>query len=88
VEVQKSDACKRRRTVCGIRLLRHSYRQKYILFKYSEGNWKTCAGKIKELVAKEFPNRFSAYSNAEEEYNKFLKSENALLAILTIVSLV
>jgi cell division protein FtsX len=59
-----------------------------VLFKYDEGNWKTCIEKIKKIVEKEFPNRYFEYHNAEEEYNKYLKSENALLAILTAVSLV
>jgi ABC-type antimicrobial peptide transport system permease subunit len=60
----------------------------YIMFKYNEGNWKACVGKIRKIVEKEFPNRYSTYYNAEEAYNSYLKSENALLAILTVVSLV
>jgi hypothetical protein len=63
-------------------------KRSYILFRYSEGSWKTCMEKIRKIVEKEFPNRFSEYHNAEEEYDKYLKSENALLAILTVVSLV
>jgi ABC-type antimicrobial peptide transport system permease subunit len=59
----------------------------YILFKY-EGDWKTCIKKIKEIVEKEFPNRYYFFFSMEEEYDKYLKSENALLAILTVVSLV
>jgi ABC-type antimicrobial peptide transport system permease subunit len=57
-----------------------------ILFKYEEGSWKTCIDKIKKIVEEEFPDRFFEYNNAEEEYDKYLKSENTLLAILTIVS--
>ncbi|MDR1170356.1 MAG: ABC transporter permease [Prevotellaceae bacterium] len=59
-----------------------------IMFKYDEGNWKTCVEKIRKIVEKEFPNKYSEYYNAEEEYSKYLKSENALLAILTVVSIV
>jgi ABC-type antimicrobial peptide transport system permease subunit len=64
-----------------------------ILFKYDEGSWKTCMEKIKKIVEKEFPDRlyeyrFFEYYSMEEEYDKYLKSENALLAILTAVSLV
>jgi ABC-type antimicrobial peptide transport system permease subunit len=44
--------------------------------------------KIKGIIEKEFPNRFYTYHNTEEEYNGYLKSENALLAILTAVSIV
>jgi ABC-type antimicrobial peptide transport system permease subunit len=58
------------------------------MFKYNEGSWKTCLKKINKIVEDEFPNKFYVYYNAEEEYNKYLKSENALLAILTVVSLV
>jgi ABC-type antimicrobial peptide transport system permease subunit len=60
----------------------------YILFKYGEGSWKTCVEKIRRIVEKEFPDSLSEYYSEEEEYNKFLKSENALLAIFTVVSLV
>jgi heme/copper-type cytochrome/quinol oxidase subunit 2 len=63
----------------------------YILFKYDEGSWKTCMQKINKIVEKEFPDitvNHLHYNNMEENYNKYLKSENALLAILTVVSLV
>jgi ABC-type antimicrobial peptide transport system permease subunit len=59
-----------------------------ILFKYAEGSRKTCIAKIRKIVEKEFPNIHYSFSSMEEEYNKYLKSENTLLAILTIVSLV
>jgi heme/copper-type cytochrome/quinol oxidase subunit 2 len=59
-----------------------------ILFKYNEGSWKTCMEKITKILEKEFSNIHHFYNNIEEEYSKYLKSENTLLAILTIVSLV
>jgi hypothetical protein len=59
-----------------------------ILFKYNEGAWQTCRKKIEEIFAKEYPNNYYTIRNAEEEYDKFLKSENTLLRILTVVSLV
>jgi hypothetical protein len=58
-----------------------------ILFKY-EGDWKTCIDKINKIVEEEFPNKYYEYHNTEEVYDKFLKSENTLLVILTIISLV
>jgi ABC-type antimicrobial peptide transport system permease subunit len=59
-----------------------------VMFKYNEGAWQTCRNKIEEIVNKEFPNtRYEIYSS-EEEYDKFLKSENTLLQILTLLSLV
>jgi ABC-type antimicrobial peptide transport system permease subunit len=68
--------------------LPNQYTAPYILFKYNGGSWKTCVEKIRKIVEKEFPNKYYESCNAEEEYNKYLKSENALLAILTAVSLV
>jgi ABC-type lipoprotein release transport system permease subunit len=63
-------------------------RDNAILFKFNDGAWKTCRKKIEEIIIKEYPNQDYKISNTEEEYDKFLKSENALLRILTLVSLV
>jgi hypothetical protein len=60
----------------------------WILFKYEEGSRKACMKKINRIIEKEFPGIFFGYSWMEEEYDKYLKSENTLLAILTVVSLV
>jgi ABC-type antimicrobial peptide transport system permease subunit len=59
-----------------------------ILFKYSEGTWNSCRKKIEDILTKEYSNILSIIYNSEEEYDKFLKSENAMLAILTVVSLI
>ena len=58
-----------------------------ILFKYVEGSWKTCKKKIEEIVSK-YPNENYKLSNTEEEYDKFLRSENMLLKILTLISII
>jgi hypothetical protein len=58
-----------------------------VLFKYS-GKWKTCFEKIKAIVDRDFPNSLPEFYNTEEEYNRFLKSENMLLKILTLISFV
>jgi ABC-type antimicrobial peptide transport system permease subunit len=63
-------------------------KQPYILFKYDERHWKICIKKITQIIEKEFPNRSYSFSSMEEEYDKYLKSENILLAILTVVSLI
>jgi heme/copper-type cytochrome/quinol oxidase subunit 2 len=63
-------------------------RYPYILFKYPEGTWKICRDKINKILATEIPNNIFIIENTEDEYDKFLKSENTLLAILTVVSLV
>jgi ABC-type multidrug transport system fused ATPase/permease subunit len=59
----------------------HGY--KSILFKYQEGKWDACKSKIKPLLA-----NGQRLHNAEEAYNDFLQSENALLKVLSFVSLV
>jgi hypothetical protein len=61
-----------------------------VLFKYSEGTWKTCREKIEKIIADKYPDILDMYTicNEEKEYDKFLKSENALLKILTLISLV
>jgi len=56
-----------------------------VLFKYREGTWNSCMEKI-ELFKNEFTT--TSFVNAEEEYNKYLKSENALLRLLSFVSVI
>jgi len=59
-----------------------------IMFKYHEGMWESCREKIIRLVEDEYPNisRYLELYNTEEEYDKFLKSENALMKLLSVVS--
>jgi ABC-type antimicrobial peptide transport system permease subunit len=70
--------------------IRSDKQKSIILFKY-EGTWETCKDKIKNLVKEKYPEirpfQINIY-NAEEEYDKYLKSENTLLKLLTFVSLV
>jgi hypothetical protein len=54
-----------------------------IVFKYQEGKWDTCKSKIEPLIT-----NVARLYNAEEAYNEFLHSENALLRLLSFVSLV
>ena len=59
------------------------------LFKYHEGMWKSCKEKIEQLIKTEYADLSYTYLyNLEEEYSKFLKSENALLKLLTFVSVI
>jgi hypothetical protein len=60
----------------------------YILLKYNEGTWKTCRDKIQKIITEELPNIAPQFYNSKEEYNKFLKAENALFSILTVVAAV
>ena len=60
-----------------------------VLFKYREGMWKQCKEKIDHLIKTEYADlRNTQLFNSEEEYNSFLKSENSLLKLLSVVSTV
>ncbi|MDR2682660.1 MAG: ABC transporter permease [Dysgonamonadaceae bacterium] len=60
-----------------------------LLFKYSEREWKECKEKIDQWMKKEHPDMlYYAVANAEDTYNVFLKSEDALLKLLSFVSAV
>ncbi|MDR0724545.1 MAG: ABC transporter permease [Prevotellaceae bacterium] len=60
----------------------------YILFKCNENAWKICRDKIEAIVEAEYPNSILDITSAEEEYDKFLKSENILLQILVLISII
>ena len=54
-----------------------------VLFKYHEGMWESCREKIRQMYDR---NTIEVIYNAEEEYEKYFKSENALIKLLTVVS--
>jgi len=58
-----------------------------VLFKYGEGMWKSCKEKIDNLLIRENIDisRVTIHY-AEEEYDKYLKSEDALIKLLSVVS--
>jgi ABC-type antimicrobial peptide transport system permease subunit len=59
-----------------------------VLFKYQEGKWESCKSKMEELIKEEYSNYQVTLSNMEEEYDKYYQSENALLKLLNLLSLV
>ena len=59
-----------------------------ILIKFKEGTWNACKEKVEAIIKETYPNARMELTHTEEEYNKFLTSENALLRMLTILSLV
>ena len=69
-------------------------KQKYVwhrtslLFKYQEGTWNECRKAIEEIYEKECPDKWLNLNNEEEEYNKYLHSENMLTTLLEASSLV
>lgn len=78
----------------GLIAFQHPKAQEYllnrasILFKFKEGTWHECREAIEKLHKKEFPNAYLRLFNDEEEYGKYLRSENALMKLLSFVSLV
>ena len=56
---------------------------RFVLFMFHEGLWESCKEKIEQLND-EFV--ISNINNTEEEYNKYLKSEKALIKLLSFVS--
>ena len=59
-----------------------------ILIRYKQGTWESCREKVESIVKETYPDARMELTNTEEEYNKFLTSENALLRMLTILSMV
>lgn len=59
-----------------------------ILFKFKEGTWNECREVIEKLHKEEFPNAYLRLFSEEEEYGKYLRSEDALMKLLSFVSLV
>ena len=59
-----------------------------VLFKYQKGTWKACLEKIKQLVARDYPDLRITIYNTEEEYDKFLKNENLQVKILSFASVI
>jgi len=57
-----------------------------VLFKYREGMWKSCKEKIEKMIKNEFAELNYTMFDTEEEYKKFMKSENALIKLLSFVS--
>ena len=78
----------------GLVAFQHPKAQEYllnrasILFKFREGMWNECRAAIEKLHKEEFPNAYMRLFNEEEEYNKHLRSEDALMKLLGFVSLV
>jgi ABC-type antimicrobial peptide transport system permease subunit len=59
-----------------------------VLIKYKEESWDKLRIKIDSLVQQNYPFEFSQLTDTEEEYDKFLTSEQALLKMLTALSIV
>lgn len=58
------------------------------IFKFKEGTWQQTVDFIQAQVHKEYPDCQVSAQNMEEEYDKYLKSEETLMKLLGIVSAV
>lgn len=60
-----------------------------LLFQFREGQWQECKQRIEALIKSKHPEiSFYNLANAEEEFETYLQSENALLKLLDFVSIV
>lgn len=59
-----------------------------ILIKFHDGKWKELKNRIDSMFSREYPEvRYRLY-NTEEEYARYLKSEDALIKLLSFVAMV
>ena len=58
------------------------------IFKFKEGTWSTVSKKLKEEAHKVNPNADLFLINMEERYNDFMKSENTMIKLLSVVSFI
>lgn len=62
--------------------------KKQILIKYHEGQWNELKTKVETMFLQEYPDVRYKLVNVEDEYNKYLKSEDTLLKLLSVISFV
>ena len=58
----------------------------HLIFKFKEGTWKNVSQKLREEAYKVNPNAELRLINMEEKYDEYMKSENSLNMLLSIVS--
>lgn len=62
--------------------------RKNLIFKFKEGTWNAVSQKLIEEVRKVNPNAELQLVNMEEKYDEYMKSENTLSKLLSVVSLI
>ena len=60
----------------------------HLIFKFKEGTWKNVSQKLREEAYKVNPNAELRLINMEEKYDEYMKSENSLSMLLSIVSFI
>ncbi len=64
------------------------WKEGFILFKYQPGTWEECRRMIEEMQQTELPDKRLLLYSEEEEFNKYLKTEDTLTGLLNFASLV
>ncbi|MDL2209112.1 ABC transporter permease [Parabacteroides sp. OttesenSCG-928-O15] len=64
------------------------YSSSSVMFKYAPGSWKECKQQLNDIIAANPTIQYSSITNMEEEYDKMLASENALIRILDFISVI
>ena len=64
------------------------WQRSFVLFKYQPGTWDECRRMIEEMQQSELPDKRLFLFNEEEEFNKYLKTEDTLSGLLNFASLV
>ena len=60
----------------------------HLIFKFKEGTWKNVSQKLREEAYKVNPNAELRLINMEEKYDEYMKSENSLSMLLSIVAFI
>lgn len=72
----------------GVNGMEYSMPRTDILLKYHSGRWQELKREAEQLFSTEFPDTRYQLVQAEEEYDKYLKSEQVLMKLLLFVSMV
>ena len=58
------------------------------MFKYEEGTWPECKHLIEKMYQEEYPDKVLRLFSEDEEYDHYLRSENALHKLLEFASII
>jgi len=59
-----------------------------VIFKFEDNTWQECKSLIEQWMEKDYPDGVYGLVNSEEEYAKYVESENSLIKLLGFVSIV
>ncbi|WP_455665663.1 ABC transporter permease [Phocaeicola sp.] len=67
---------------------KHLWFRASIMFKYKEGTWPECKHLIEKMYQEEYPDKVLRLFSEDEEYDHYLRSENALHKLLEFASII